>query len=246
MQRKQYVMVCAITAAACLLPFAQPPSACADDDVLQMSAGDSVVIIGNTFADHLRLHGYFETILHARYPEQQLRVRNLGWSGDTVNQRLRPESFGDMHTHLAKHQADTIIVCLGMMESYRGGDAADQFQAQLSQFVAALKAHQYNGESSPQVVLVSPIAHENVGGGLPTGESHNPDLEAYTAAMKQVADDGGLLMADLFSPTYSWYRQEGAPQLTTDGIHLNQQGYAVVSQMLAQQLGLLLRITTSS
>ena len=67
------------------------------DNELQLSEEDSIVIIGNTFAERMHLFGYFETLLHAKYPEHQLRVRNMGWSADELTLRPRPKGFGDLH-----------------------------------------------------------------------------------------------------------------------------------------------------
>ncbi|MDA7895947.1 hypothetical protein N9B02_05770, partial [Akkermansiaceae bacterium] len=47
---------------------------------LRIRKGDSIVILGNTFAERMQLFGYFEVFLHSRFPDHNLRVRNMGWS----------------------------------------------------------------------------------------------------------------------------------------------------------------------
>ena len=56
---------------------------------------DRVVLVGNTLAERKQLFNHFETSLLTRFPELQLTVRNLGWSGDTPTLQPRPLNFGD-------------------------------------------------------------------------------------------------------------------------------------------------------
>ena len=82
--------------------------------------GDHVVIVGNTFAERMGHFGHFETLLHDAYPDHELVVRNLGWSGDTPSLQPRPLDFGTMEEYLVQEQADIIIACFGMNESFAG------------------------------------------------------------------------------------------------------------------------------
>ena len=44
-----------------------------------MRPGDHIAIIGNTYADQLRIHGYLETLLLQRTQGNPVSIRNLGW-----------------------------------------------------------------------------------------------------------------------------------------------------------------------
>ena len=68
----------------------QPRTAFAQTPTLELRKGDRVVLVGNTLAERLQLFNHFETLLHTRFPELQLAVRNLGWSGDTITLQPRP------------------------------------------------------------------------------------------------------------------------------------------------------------
>ncbi len=46
----------------------------------QLQKGDHIVIVGNTLAERMQYFGNWETLLHSRFPDLELRVRNLGWS----------------------------------------------------------------------------------------------------------------------------------------------------------------------
>lgn len=69
-------------------------------DPLELKKGDHICIVGNTLAERMQHSGWLETLLHARYPQHELVVRNLGYSGDEINgfrdpsKRLRSMSFG--------------------------------------------------------------------------------------------------------------------------------------------------------
>ena len=208
------------------------------DNELQLSEEDSIVIIGNTFAERMHLFGYFETLLHAKYPEHQLRVRNMGWSADELTLRPRPKGFGDLHRYLAEQKADVILACFGMNESFKGAEGLGQFREDLDAFIDDIQAHQYNGRSAPRIVLVSPIAHENLGGDLPDPAQRNENLKLYTGAMAEAARQHELLFVDLFAPTRELMDSGSDRNLTFNGIHLTEYGYWRVSQIMARSLGL--------
>lgn len=65
--------------------------------------GDHICIIGNALAERMQHDGWLEAYLHARFPQHNLTVRNLGFSGDEVggytdkpdfHKRLRSQDFG--------------------------------------------------------------------------------------------------------------------------------------------------------
>lgn len=204
---------------------------------LEIVQGDSVVFIGNSFAERLHLFGYFETLLHSKYPDHRLKIRNMGWSADEVAVRPRPFRFGDVHRYLTEHEVDVIFACFGMNESFGGVEGLGQFQADLEALVKDLQEHRYNGASPPRIVLVSPIAHEDLGGHLPDGIEHNESLRLYTESMAAAAERLVLPFVDLFTATQELYPTT-ARKLTSNGIHLNSYGYWTVSQIMARSLGL--------
>ena len=205
---------------------------------LKLGREDSVVFIGNTFAERMHLFGYFETLLHAKFPDHELKVRNMGWSADELTLMPRPKGFGDLHKYLAVQEADVIFACFGMNESFKGPGGLEQFQQDLDAFIQDLQAHQYNGGSAPRIVLVSPIAHENLGGNLPDPAEHNERLTLYTGAMTEAARRNELLFVDLFAPTRESMSSGSDRKLTSNGIHLTEYGYWMVSQAMARSLGL--------
>ena len=214
----------------------------AESPALRIVSGDSIVFIGNTFAERMGLFGYFEMFLHSKYPHHQLKIRNMGWSADEVALRPRPKGFGDRHRSLTQEKADVIFACFGMNESFAGADGLSQFEIDLGTLIQDLHAHHYNGESSPQIVLISPVAHQNLGGFLPDGREHNKSLELYTKSMAKVARGRNILFVDLFTPSGQMFALPSPKKLTSNGIHLTAYGYWRVSQLLARSLGLVEKI----
>ncbi len=199
--------------------------------------GSSIVVVGNSFAEGLQRSNYFETLLHRSFPEHHLRVRNLGWSADEVNLRPRPLNFGTLQEHLHQQGANVIIACFGMNESFKGPDSLAAFKDDLRAFLSDLRAHSYDGKTPPQIILVSPVAHEALGGFLLDPTEHNKSLKAYTRCMHQVAQSLGIPFIDLYTPTKK-LMEAGSDSLTSNGIHLTDRGYRIASELMANALDL--------
>src|SRR5690349_305130 len=92
----------------------------ADEPKLKLAKGNHVVLIGNTLAERMQYFGHFETLLHSRFPELELVVRDLGWSADELMLRPRSQSFKDHGHTLEDHKADVILAFFGFNESFGG------------------------------------------------------------------------------------------------------------------------------
>ena len=129
-------------------------------DLIEIKPGDHISIIGNTLADRMQHDGWLETMLHARFPEHKLVIRNLGFSGDEVNFRLRSHDFGTPDQWLTKCQTDVIFAFFGYNESWAGAEGLRPIQEGSRRVHQAHLAQKYNGKSAPRLVLFSPIALE--------------------------------------------------------------------------------------
>ncbi|MGK6350986.1 PVC-type heme-binding CxxCH protein [Parapedobacter sp. DT-150] len=215
-------------------------SSCGKKDItapFRPEPNSRIVVVGNSFGVGLQEHNYFETLLYQSFPEHNLQVRNLAWSADEVTLRPRPLNFGTLDEHLTQQAADVILVCFGLNEAFKGPDSLSSFAKDLRGFLSHLKQQQYNGTEPPQVILVSPIAHEKLGGFLPDPAEHNKNLKAYTREMREVAHELGISFVDLYGPARKLMDRSDAP-LTTNGVHLNDRGYREVSEVMATALGL--------
>lgn len=203
---------------------------------LDPEQNSNVVILGNTFAVALQDNNYFETLLYKSFPDLNIRVRNLAWTADEVNLQPRPVNFGGLDEHLQQQKTDIIFASFGLNEAFKGPDSLDSFKQHLEGYLSHLKQQIYNGQSEPQIILISPIAHEELGGFLPDPAEHNENLKQYTQGMREVATGLNIPFIDLYNPTLKRMRTK-TDSITTNGIHLNARGYKEVSEIMAKALG---------
>ena len=223
--------------------------------------GERIVFIGNGLAERDVYYSRLETELHLRYPDKELFLRNMGRPGDTPAfrphparksqwafpgaEKFRPE-FATHHgngifptpdqwlTHL---QADTIVAFFGYNESFDGPNRVANYEGELDAFAAYTLSRAYNGKAAPRLVLVSPIAYENLSKNhdLPTGVKENANLALYAAAMQRVAKKHNLTFIDLFTPTKESYDTAKEP-FTSNGFIPNEKGYEKLAVLLANGL----------
>ena len=197
---------------------------------LKLAPGARIALIGNTLLERAGHFGYLESMLHQRFPQHQLVVRNLAWSADSVDIQPRPANFADLVQHLTHERIDVILAAYGFNESFAGPSGLKAFKQQLSQLVAELQSKAFNGDSGPQVILLSPIANENVSQ-VAAGDRNNEQLALYTKAIQSVAAARGAGFVDLFQPTREAMRSEGT-DLTFNGVHLNANGYQLAARTI--------------
>lgn len=197
---------------------------------LKLKKGDKIVYIGNTLAERMQYFPHFETRLQARFPELNLVVRDLGWSADEITLRPRSKDFDDHGTRLQDHKPDVIFAFFGFNESFAGKDGLPKFGKDLEQFIKETQESTYNGKH-PQLVLVSPIPMEDKHSRfLPDGKQVNDNIQLYTKLMKSIADRYDVVFVDMFTPMQPLMDQDS--DLTINGIHLNDEGYAAFGKEL--------------
>jgi len=198
--------------------------------------GDRVALVGNTYADQLRMHGYLETLLLQRSLEKPVSVRNLGWAGDMLSARDRPTNFPSEEATLREHRTDVIVACFGMGESFAGAKGADAFREELKALIASHRGKKYNGESEVRLILVSPIACDDLDELTPEREERNRDLKLYKGVMGEMAGRHGIPFVNLYDRTDYLMADPSARKLTINGIRLNAYGYWATSRMVVDQL----------
>ena len=189
-----------------------------------------IAFIGNTLFDRAQLFGHFEANLQLANPEKELVIRNFAWSADEIDLQPRPANFATVQQHLTREQVDVVFAAFGYNESFDGLEAIDSFKERLAKGLLDLKAKAYNNVSAPQIILVSPIANENVAK-VPAADLNNDRLAAYTEAMAQVASRMQVGFADVFAPTKK-AMADADSDLTINGAHLNDAGYKVFADAL--------------
>ncbi|MDX2246339.1 MAG: GDSL-type esterase/lipase family protein [Bacteroidia bacterium] len=233
-----------------------------DKPGISIRKGSHIILIGNNLGSRMMNYGHFETEMHLRYPDSLLYIRNMCDGGDTPgfrphSGRLSPWAFpgaekfqkelarnsgSEGHFEspdewLTRHKADIIIAFFGYNESFQGVEGLENYKAELTAFIQHTLNQTYNGTSSPQLAIVSPIAFENLSDryDLPDGKEENIRLSLYTEAMREVAEQTGVHFVDVFSPVKKWFATANEP-LTIDGFQLNDAGYAKFAPLLADEI----------
>ncbi|PYK98178.1 MAG: hypothetical protein DME19_13530 [Verrucomicrobia bacterium] len=176
--------------------------------VLTLNKGDHICYLGNALADRMQHHGFLETLIYAKFPDDDLVFRNLAASGDEVATWHRSENFGSRDDWLTKTKADVVLAFYGFNESFKGPEGLDKFKQDLDKLLKEIKAKDYSGKSAPRIALFSPIANETLNDpNLPDPTTNNANLKLYTAAMAEVAKANDVLFVDLFTVSQRLYAE---------------------------------------
>jgi len=229
---------------------------------VKIGKGTHISLIGNNLGSRMMNYDNFETELYMRYPDDNLIIRNMCDGGDTPGfrphaSRNTPWAFpgaekfqtelanpsqseGHFETPdqwLTRLKTDVIISFFGYNESFEGKAGLANYKAELDAFIKWTLKQKYNGASAPQLVIVSPIAFEDLSAkfDLPNGKKENENLLLYTKAMKEVADQNKVLFVDAFAPSQKWYA-ETKEDLTIDGSQLNAEGYKKLGVLLVDKI----------
>jgi mono/diheme cytochrome c family protein/glucose/arabinose dehydrogenase len=221
-----------------------------------------IVLIGNNLGSRMMNFGHFETEMHVRFPDSLLFIRNMCDGGNTPGfrphaSRVSPWAFpgaekfqtelanySDSQGHfetedqwLTRLKADIIIAFFGYNESFQGQAGLQNYKDELDAFVNHTIAQKYNGHTSPQLIIVSPIGFEDLSAeiDLPDGKKENANLKIYAEAMQEVAKKNKVHFVDAFTPSTSWFESIDEP-LTIDGSQLNEEGYGKLAELLADEI----------
>ena len=232
------------------------------DNHLKLSKDSKIALIGNNLGSRMMNYGHFETGLHLRFPDSLLIIRNMCDGGNTPG--FRPHSgretpwafdgaeqyFSELARNsgsqghferpdewLTRLGADIILAFFGFNQAFQGTSAIDNYKQELQAFISHTLKQNYNGQTAPQIALVSPIAYEDRTAQIdvPNGSQENELLALYTEAMREVATANNVLFVDVFTASKSWYLKFD-DALTIDGLQLNNRGYEIFSEFLIESI----------
>jgi glucose/arabinose dehydrogenase/lysophospholipase L1-like esterase len=202
---------------------------------VELRTGDHLCLVGNGLGESLQHNNDWEALLHARFPDHQLVVRNLCFPADEPFLRPRSQDFGSPDDHLTHSSATVVLYFFGSNEAFAGPAGLNQFKSDLDRLVKETQEKDYSGHGPARIVLVSPVAHEDLRNpDLPDGQSHNENLALYTRGMEEVAAANGVPFADVFTPTRT-AMQDPVPW-TINGVHLNDYGHRQFAKLFDQVL----------
>ncbi|MFO0802394.1 MAG: PVC-type heme-binding CxxCH protein [Gemmataceae bacterium] len=202
---------------------------------LEFIQGERIALLGSSTAERMSLFGHFETMLHLRFPEKQLVIRNFGRPAEAVNVQQRSGDYTKIDDPLAKFNPDTFLCFFGFNESFAGKDGIERFKADYERFIDDY-TNRYprdDAKSKPRFVLVSPVAAESSGDPLlPDAKTRNENLKLYADAVKAVAEKRKLAFVDVFTPSLAAFNEKPGLQFTINGIHQNEAGDKFIAETL--------------
>ena len=228
-------------------------------ETIKIDKGSHISLIGGNLGSRMMNYGHFEAEMYVRYPENSLFIRNMCDGGDTPG--FRPHAsrnlpwafpgaekfqteyatnsgseghFDYPDQWLTRLKTDIIVAFFGYSESFQGKAGLANYKAELDAFIKYTLSQKYNGNTPPQLAIVSPIAFEDLTSkyDLPNGVKENANLLLYTNAMREVAAQNKVLFVDAFTPSQKWY-ENTKEFLTIDGSQLNDDGYKKLSVLLS-------------
>ena len=182
-----------------------------------------------------------EHLIHAAYPERNVRIVNAGIGGNRI-----PEMLARLERDVIAHQPNVVMVSVGINDVWHGFDAEHPqgdgpkgiplalYEAQVGHLVDTLRE-----STDAEIVLVEPTV---IGEEVDSPENlRHVKLQSYVAAMRRTAESRQTLLAPLHDDFVRAIRAGRSVnpefRLTTDGVHLNAVGNHVMALTLLATLG---------
>jgi putative heme-binding domain-containing protein len=193
---------------------------------IEFNKNEKVAFIGNSTGERMNLFGHFEAMLHTRFKDQELIVRNFCFPADEVSVRQRSSDYTKIDDPVKVFSADTYILFFGYNESFKGPEGMGKYKDDYEKFINEFGAkYPRVGGGKPRFILVTPIAFETPNDKyLPNGIKENENLKLYADATADVARKLNIAFVDLFTPTKSVFEREPGLQFTINGAHVNEAG----------------------
>jgi putative heme-binding domain-containing protein len=214
---------------------------------LEFIKGERIAIVGNSLAERMNLYGSFETLLHLRFPDKELVVRNFGRPAEEVSVHQRSADYTKLDDPLAAFGPDTFLCFFGFNESFAGKEGVEKFKADYEKFIDDYSKRYPRDDSGarPRFILISPAAFESPDPALgissaspvdqrflPNGKKENENLQLYANAVRDVAEKRQLVFVNIFSASNAVFSNKPGLQFTVDGCHLNVGGDIVIAALL--------------
>ncbi len=200
-----------------------------------------IVFFGDSITQAAVKPGGYIDVLNRQLAEngkaEKLELIGAGISGNKV-----PDLQRRLEKDVLSHNPDRVFIYIGINDVWHythpcckdngGGTPADKFESGLKDIIRQLEA------KGASVVLCTP----SVIGEKKNGENAQDQmLDQYVAISRKIAKETGTRLCDL-RVAFVDYLKQNNPQneekgiLTTDGVHLNEKGNALVAEQMATYL----------
>jgi lysophospholipase L1-like esterase len=153
--------------------------------------GDSVAMLGDSITEMAGYTNSFEMWLITRFPHWKLKFRNVGLGSDRA-----PGGDSRFGSHVLPLKPTVLTVSFGMNDGEYGPFNSLYFQ----RFMDGLRGIAKQAAAvSLRTIWITPQAYEKTDFGS-ARQGYNETLEAFSAGIKTVADEGGDRFVDQFHP----------------------------------------------
>lgn len=209
-----------------------------------LKKGQRVAITGDSITEQRLYSKFIETYLRVCLPDLELRVIQLGWSGETA-----PGFAGRMDNDLLPWKPDVVTTCYGMNDGhYRVYDESigSAYSHAMGDIVGRLK------KAGVTVVVGGPGVVDShwFKKDPPGAKLYNENLAHLSKLAKSVAESEGFPFADVFG-AMQVAMEQAKPALGDeydvagkDGIHPGPNGHLIMAYAFLKAMGLDGRIGT--
>ena len=195
------------------------------DGKFVLGPDEVVVFIGQENLVREAKSAEIESRLATAFADKSPVFRTMAWEADTVHEQWRDLNFGPWKGQLETVGATTLILQFGQAEALQGQGGLAKFKADYHKLLDDLGRH------TPRIVLLSPVGFMT---SARPPDLRSPaklaDLEAYAAAVAEIAQQRGLPYVNL--------TEAAKPHASVDGLHLSAEGLAAVGREFARAVGL--------
>jgi lysophospholipase L1-like esterase len=204
---------------------------------IPLRKGNRIVFFGDSITEQgVKPNGYIMLVkneLNARHPDQEIEIIGTGVSGDRV-----PDLVRRVAEDVIDPRPAIVVIYIGINDVWHWalqghqGTPKDQYESNLREVIARI---QYAGA---KVILCTPsVIGEKRDGTNP----QDAMLNEYAAISRKIALDLGVRLCDLrkaFVDYLKVHNKEDKEKgvLTTDGVHLNDEGNKLVAQEILKLL----------
>ena len=177
---------------------------------LVLRKGDRIILIGNTLAERMQYFGHFETLAARPLSRARAGRPQPGLFGRRADAAAAPGPLRRSRPHAQGREARRADRRLRLQRVVRRTGRARASSRKTSRASSRRRRPtKYNGKEAPRLVLLSPIAQEDLKNPhITDGKKNNDNIELYTDAMAELAAKHGVVFVDLFAPEQAALRGE--------------------------------------
>ena len=187
-----------------------------------------------------------ENMIHAGYPERNVKVVNSGIGGHKA-----PDMLARLQQDVIAHKPNVVTINVGINDVWHGfrnwdpprdypaGDGPNGVPLDVYETTVGLIVDTLREGTDAEIVLVTPTV---IGEDVDNSDNRaNAILAQYVAAMQRVASSRQTHLApahdDFVQAIRAGHSADPAFQLTTDGVHMNAVGNHVMALTVLATLG---------